>query len=92
VDRPDPYGAVRTAATRHCRKDVRALRFCRVRPVNSRELALRRYGTYCLADPVSGECRGPMSVSADRMIAQLERMQIWPYAEKYAKKDLVERK
>lgn len=70
----------------------RTLRFCRVRPVNSRELALRRYSTYCLADPASGNFTGPMSVSADRLIAQLERMQIWPHAVKYAKKDLVERK
>lgn len=70
----------------------RALRFCRVRPVKSKELALRSYGTYCLADPVSRECSGPMSISADRLIAHLGRMQIWPYAEKYAKKDLIERR
>jgi hypothetical protein len=70
----------------------RALRFCRVRPVKSPDLSLRRYSTYCLLDPASKECRGPMSGSVGQLVAQLERMEIWPFAEKYANKDLTERR
>lgn len=70
----------------------RALRSCRVRPVRSEELALRRYSTCCLVDPVSKEFKGPMSMGAGQLIQQLERMGIWAAAEKYGKKDLRERR
>ncbi len=69
----------------------RVLRSCPVRPVRSSELTLRRYATYALVDPVLGECRGPMSMSAAQLIAQLDRMGIWAPAEKYGRKDLKER-
>jgi hypothetical protein len=70
----------------------RALRSCHVRPVRSQELSLRRYSTYCLLDPASKECRGPMSTSVTQLLAQLDRMGIWAAAEKASKKDLRERK
>lgn len=69
----------------------RALRSCRIKPVRSVDLALRRYSTCCLIDPVSKECRGPLSMSVSRLIGQLEGMGIWATAEKYARKDLRDR-
>lgn len=65
----------------------RALRSCRVRPEKSSELASRRYSTYCLLDPATRTCTGPMSASLHQIVAQLNRMDIWVYAEKHAKKD-----
>jgi hypothetical protein len=70
----------------------RALKATRIRPVKSEELPLRRYGTYCLIDPVSRDCRGPMSMGVPQLVTHLGRMGIWAPAEKYAKKDLRERK
>lgn len=69
-----------------------ALKSCRVRPVRSGDLVLRRYDTYCLLDPASNKCRGPMSVTVEQMKAQLLRMGIWIRAEKAAKKAPGERK
>lgn len=70
----------------------RAIRSCRIRPVRSAELLLRRYSTYCLIDPVSKDCRGPMSMSVQQMTTQLDRMGVWGPAQKYGKKDLRDRK
>jgi hypothetical protein len=72
-------------------KVQRALRASRVRPVRSQEFSLRRYSTYCILDPASMTYRGPMD-SVAQLVAQLERMEIWQFAEKQAKKDLCERK
>jgi len=69
----------------------RTLRFAKVKPIKSAELALRRYSTYCLVDPVARDFRGPLPSSIPQLIAQLERMEIWQPAEKLAKKDLRER-
>lgn len=69
-----------------------ALRACSVRPVKSVDLSLRRYSTYCLVDPMTGSCVGPMSMGTGQLVASLERMGILAPAEKYAKKDLKERK
>jgi hypothetical protein len=69
-----------------------ALRSCAVRPVKSAELSLPRYRSYCLADPVNQTFKGPMGHSIPQLIAQLERMKVWPYAVKCAKKDLKDRK
>lgn len=69
----------------------RALRSCSVRPVKSVDLSLRRYSTYCLADPVLKTCQGPMSMGVERLIISLERMGIWAPAQKQAKRDLKER-
>ncbi len=70
----------------------KALRTSHVRPVRSEELSNRCYSTYCLSDPASRSFRGPMGHSEDQVVRQLERMNIWPAAERYAKKDLKERK
>jgi hypothetical protein len=69
----------------------RTLRHARVQPVKSADLALRRYSTYCLVDPVTKDFRGPLPSSIPQLIAQLERMEIWQPAEKLAKKDFRER-
>lgn len=69
----------------------RALRSCRIRPVRSLDLPLRRYSTYCLVDPASKDCKGPMSMGVEQLVAQLDRMGIWGPAEKCAKRDLSER-
>jgi HNH endonuclease len=69
----------------------RVLRSSPVRPVPARELGLRRFATYCLIEPVSKSCRGPMSMSAAQLIAQLERMGIWEISVKQARRDLKDR-
>lgn len=69
----------------------RALRSCRIKPVRSRDLALRSYSTYCLIDPVSKDCRGPLSMSVGQLVSTLGRMDLWAIAEKQAKRDLKER-
>lgn len=69
----------------------RALKASSVRPVKSVDLSLRRYSTYCLADPVSKICQGPMSMGVEQLVASLERMGIWASAQKQAKRDLKER-
>jgi hypothetical protein len=70
----------------------RALRSCGVRPVKSAELTLRRFSTYCLIEPSTRDCRGPMSASLPQIVAQLERIGVWLLAEKCAKRDARERK
>lgn len=70
----------------------RAFRASRVRPTRGKELSLRRYETYCLMDPSTKACHGPMSMSVAQLIAQLDRMGVWMFAEKQAKRDLKERK
>lgn len=70
----------------------RALGACRARPVRSSELSLKRYGNYCLFDPASKKYSGPMPCSVGQLVAQLERMGLWSFAEKYAKKDSMERR
>lgn len=69
-----------------------ALRSCSVKPVRGLELVLRRYGTFCLFDPATKKCVGPMSIPVDRLVKQLECMGIWSNAERQAKKDLSDRK
>lgn len=70
----------------------KALKSCAVRLVRSQDLSNRQYASYCLLDPVSMKVRGPMSGSLKQLVDQLERMGVWAFAEKYAKKDLRERK
>jgi hypothetical protein len=70
----------------------RALSSVAVRPTRAADLSLRRYETYCLADPSTGEFRGPMGASVAQIVAQLERMGVWAPAIKYGKTDLSERK
>ena len=70
----------------------RALVEAKVSVVQGRDLVQRAYTTYCLLEPASKDCSGPMSVTVDRLIVQLDRMGIWKYAEKQAKRDLKERK
>ena len=43
-------------------------------------------------DPEIGRFKGPMGHSPAQLIAQLDRMKIWNYAVKCAKKDLKDRK
>lgn len=69
----------------------RALRSCRIKPVRSADLALRRYSTYCLIDPVSKECRGPLSMGVEQLVANLDRMGLWATAQKQARRDPKER-
>ena len=70
----------------------RALATARVSTVRSQDLAQRKYMSYCLFEPDTRNFRGPMSGSTTQMIAQLDRMGIWKYAEKQAQRDLQERK
>jgi hypothetical protein len=70
----------------------RALTAARVRPARGHELSLPRYGNYCLMEPSSKACTGPMSGSVMQLMAQLERMGVWMAAQEYARKDLSERK
>lgn len=71
----------------------RAIKASRVRPARGVELPmLRKYDSYCLLDPVSKKCIGPMSGTVGQLVAQLDRMGLWSFAEKYAKKDPRERK
>lgn len=72
-------------------KIQRAIRGTSVKPVRSGDLTQRVYQTYCLLDPDTRMCRGPMSTSPSRIIAQLHRMGIWQRAEKQAKRDVKER-
>jgi len=69
-----------------------ALRSCAVRPIKGAELLLPRYRSYCLADPINQTFKGPMGHSIPQLIAQLERMKVWPYAVRAAKKDLKDRR
>lgn len=50
----------------------KALRFARVKPVRSADLSLRRFSTYCLLDPLTGQFQGPMGHTKGQIIAQLE--------------------
>ena len=70
----------------------RALAAADVSAIKSHDLRQPEYRTYCLFDPESRSCRGPMSGSTSQMIAQLDRMGVWKYAEKQAQRDLEERK
>lgn len=70
----------------------RLIKACPIRPVRSVELVTRSYASYCLLDPVSMKFSGPMSGSLRQLVSQLERMGVWAFAEKYAKKDLRDRK
>jgi hypothetical protein len=70
----------------------RAIMASRVQPIPSRDLSLHRYSTYCILDPASRSCRGPMAISVDRLIEHLDRMGIWKDAAKQAVRDLRERK
>lgn len=77
---------------KHAHSQVqRALRSVRIRPVKSVHLTERAYSTHCLIDPVSKECRGPLSMSVDQLVKQLERMGLWAVAEKQARRDLTDR-
>lgn len=68
------------------------LRGARIAPTRGRELSLRRYSTYCFLDPATRTCSGPMSGTLAQLVGQLERMDVWEAAQKYAKKDLRERR
>lgn len=69
----------------------RTLNSFSVRPVRGRDLAERRYTTYCVLDPNTKVYRGPMG-NIDQLVRQLERMGIWEAAQKQGKKDLSQRK
>lgn len=69
----------------------KVLRFARVKPVKSADLSLRRFSTYCLLDPLTGQFRGPMGHTKGQIVAALERMDIWLTAKKYAAQDLRDR-
>lgn len=70
----------------------KALKLCAIRPTRSQELSSVRYASYCLLDPLSMKFSGPMSGSLKQLVDQLERMGVWAFAQKHAKKDLRERK
>jgi hypothetical protein len=70
----------------------RALEASKVKTVRSHDLTQRQYMSYCLLEPASENCRGPMAVTVDRLIVQLDRMGIWKDAKKQAKRDMKERK
>jgi len=70
----------------------KALGSVRVRPIKGSELSFVQYGHYCTMDLNLREVRGPMSTTFRQIEIQLQRMGIWVYAEKHARKDLRERK
>lgn len=70
----------------------RALAQTRVRPTPSGDLALRRYGTYCLVEPLTEAVTGPISMSAPRLVAHLDQIGILAPAKVWAKKDTRQRK
>jgi hypothetical protein len=69
-----------------------AIKSCRVLPVRGSDFSRFQYSHYCSIDPETREVSGPMSGNAREIVAQLERMGVWSTAEKYAKKDLRERR
>ena len=70
----------------------KAIQVCRVLPVRGSDLSMFKYSHYCSVDPETRELRGPMSGNVREIVAQLERMGIWSTAEKYARKNMRERK
>lgn len=68
------------------------LRGTQVRPTKGSDLSLKRYGTYCLMEPTSKRCTGPMSITVAQLVAHLGKMGIWESAVKHAARDLRERK
>lgn len=69
-----------------------AIRSCLVKPVKSAELSRRGYSTYCLLDPVSKNCCGPLSMPVEQLIRTLDRLGIWALAQKHGKRDLRDRR
>jgi len=70
----------------------KAIKSSKICPVKGSELSIIQYGHYCVVDPETRECRGPMSSTLKQIVAQLERMGIWETAEKQAKKHFRDRK
>lgn len=70
----------------------RAISESRVHPVQGFMLSLPCYRTYAVADPDTRQFRGPLSAPSEQLVAQLTRMEIWPRAERAARRDARDRR